>query len=159
MIDTLKALGLQVAPIYKTSSLLKVSAINTPDFDDQKAYVFLNFLDHIVDLDLGQTQVTDAVFEVLKQLKYLTILKLSHTAITGYGVNKLNDLEYLKQINLVNSNFEVNQLDKMYSFPALKKVYLFGTPTSFSTLEIPLDYQSIFQMGNYKLDEEVDQTL
>ena len=159
MIDTLKALGLQVAPIYKTSSLLKVSAINTPDFDDQKAYVFLNFLDHIVDLDLGQTQVTDAVFEVLKQLKYLTILKLSHTAITGNGIDKLNDLEYLKQINLVNSNFEVNQLDKMYSFPALKKVYLFGTPTSFSTLEIPLDYQSIFQMGNYKLDEEVDQTL
>ena len=53
----------------------------------------------------------------------------------------------------------MNQLDKMYSFPALKKVYLFGTPTSFSTLEIPLDYQSIFQMGNYKLDEEVDQTL
>jgi len=159
MIGSLKDLGLQVAPLYKTSSFLKVSAINIPDFDDQKASVFLNFLDYIVDLDLGQTQVTDAVFEVLKQLKYLTILKLNNTAITGNGINKLNDLEYLKQINLVNSNFEENQLDKMYSFPALKKVYLFGTPTSFSNLEIHEQFQTIFQMGNYKLDEEVDQKL
>ena len=91
--------------------------------------------------------------------KYLTILKLSYTAIKGNGIDKLNDLEYLKQINLVNSNFEMNQLDKMYSFPALKKVYLFGTPTSFSNLEIHEQFQTIFQMGNYKLDEDVDQKL
>ena len=73
IINTLMALDLQVAPIYKTSSLLKISAINWPDFDDQKAAFLLKASDHIVDLDLGQTQVTDAVFEILQQFKYLTI--------------------------------------------------------------------------------------
>ena len=87
VIDSLMAMGLQVAPLYKTASMLKISAINIPDFDDQKAVVLLKALDHIVDLDLGQTQVTDAVFEVIQQLKHLTVLKLNRTAISGYGIN------------------------------------------------------------------------
>jgi hypothetical protein len=41
----------------------------------------------------------------------------------------------------------------MYSFPALEQVFLFGTPTSYSAFEIPNQFQTIFQMGNYKLDE------
>jgi len=160
LIDSIKSIGLQVAPLYKTSPLLKISAINVPDFDDQKAELLFKALDHIVDLDLGQTQVTDAVFDLVKEFKHLTVLKLYRTSISGNGINKLRSLEYLKQINLVNSNFEAPYLEDMYLFPALEKVYLFGTPTSFSTtVEIPDQFQTIFQMGNYKLDEEADQTL
>jgi uncharacterized membrane protein len=158
-IDSLVAMGLQVAPIYKTSPLLKISAINTPDFDDQKSVVLLKALDHIVDIDLGQTQVSDAVFDVLKQLKHLTVLKLNHTAIKGSGINQLNTLEHLKQINLVNSKFEDSHLEQMYSFPALEKVYLFGTPSMLSAMEIPDQYQSLFVKGDYKLDEEVEKNL
>ena len=152
-------MGLQVAPIYKTSPLLKISAINTPDFDDKKSVVLLKALDHIVDIDLGQTQVSDAVFDVLKQLKHLTVLKLNHTAIKGSGINQLNTLEHLKQINLVNSKFEDSHLEQMYSFPALEKVYLFGTPSMLSAKEIPDQYQSLFAKGDYKLDEEVEKNL
>ena len=160
LIDSIKSIGLQVAPLYKTSPLLKISAINVSDFDDQKAELLFKALDHIVDLDLGQTQVTDAVFDLVKEFKNLTVLKLYRTSISGNGINKLRSLEYLKQINLVNSNFEAPYLEDMYLFPALEKVYLFGTPTSFSnTVEIPDQFQTIFQMGNYKLDEEADQTL
>ena len=159
IIDSLVGMGLQVTPIFKTSSLLKISAINTPDFDDQKALVLLEVLDHIVDLDLGQTQVTDAVFETLEQLKHLTVLKLNRTAISGDGIGKLSSLAYLKQINLVNSKFEGAHLEEMYVFPALEKVYLFGTPTQFTSIEIPDQYQSIFDKGDYKLEEEVEKKL
>lgn len=159
IIDSLVGMGLQVAPIFKTSSLLKISAINTPDFDDQKALALLMALDHIVDLDLGQTQVTDTVFETLEQLKHLTVLKLNRTAILGNGVKKLIPLQYLKQINLVNSKFEGANLEEMYAFPALEKVYLFGTPTQLTSVEIPDQYQSIFDKGNYKLEEEVEENL
>ena len=159
IIDSLVGMGLQVAPIFKTSSLLKISAINTPDFDDQKALALLMALDHIVDLDLGQTQVTDNVFETLEQLKHLTVLKLNRTAILGNGVKKLIPLQYLKQINLVNSKFEGANLEEMYAFPALEKGYLFGTPTQLTSVEIPDQYQSIFDKGNYKLEEEVEENL
>jgi hypothetical protein len=153
LIDSIISTGLHVAPIYKTSPLLKISAINDHDFDDQNASILFNVSDYVVDLDLGQTQVTDFVFEILKKLKYLTVLKLNHTAITGNGINQLKDLKHLKQINLVYSGFKSNQLEKMYSFPALEQVFLFGTPTSYSAFEIPNQFQTIFQMGNYKLDE------
>jgi hypothetical protein len=112
-----------------------------------------------VDLDLGQTQVTDAVFETLEQLKHLTVLKLNRTAISGDGIGKLSSLAYLKQINLVNSKFEGAHLEEMYVFPALEKVYLFGTPTQFTSIEIPDQYQSIFDKGDYKLEEEVEKKL
>ena len=159
VIDSLMAMGLQVAPLYKTASLLKISAINVPDFDDKKSVVLLKALDHIVDLDLGQTQVTDAVFEVIQQFKHLTVLKLNRTAISGNGVIKLNTLEHLKQINLVNSNFEAAHLEEMYSFPALEKVYLFGTSANLSAEQIPDQFQPIFERGNYKLDEDVEENL
>jgi hypothetical protein len=159
VVDSLMAMGLQVAPLYKTASLLKISAINVPDFDDKKSVVLLKALDHIVDLDLGQTQVTDAVFEVIQQFKHLTVLKLNRTAISGNGINKLNTLEHLKQINLVNSNFEAAHLEEMYSFPALEKVYLFGTSANLSAEQIPDQFQPIFERGNYKLDEDVEENL
>ena len=152
MIDSLQSLGLQVSPIYKTSPLIKISAINAPNFKDKNAFMFLNVLDHIVDLDLGQTKVTDSVFEVLRELKHLTVLKLNHTEISGKGINKLNSLEHLKQINLVSSNFEEVYLEDMFSFPALEKVHLYGSPTSFSSTEIPDKFENIFDKGNYKLD-------
>jgi hypothetical protein len=95
----------------------------------------------------------------LKQLKHLTVLKLNHTAIKGSGINQLNTLEHLKQINLVNSKFEDSHLEQMYSFPALEKVYLFGTPSMLSAKEIPDQYQSLFAKGDYKLDEEVEKNL
>ncbi len=157
--DSLISKGLLVAPIYKNSSLLKISAINSPDFGDQDALLLLKAMDHIVDLDIGQTQVTDSVFETLQQLKNLTVLKLKKTVITGSDIRKLKTLEYLKQINLVHSNFEADYLEDLYSFPALEKVYLFGTPLNTSDIEIPEPYHSIFEKGNYKLDVELEETL
>ena len=136
VIDSLMAMGLQVAPLYKTASMLKISAINIPDFDDQKAVVLLKALDHIVDLDLGQTQVTDAVFEVIQQLKHLTVLKLNRTAISGNGINKLITLEHLKQINMVNSNFEAVHLEGCILSLHWKRFTCLELPPNLSAEEI-----------------------
>ena len=87
------------------------------------------------------------------------MLKLSRTAITGKGIERLNTLKSLKQINLVSSNFLEDHLEPLYSFPALERVYLFAISPQISSSEITLEYQSIFDMGNYKLDEEVEETL
>ena len=159
VIDSLMAMGLQVAPLYKTSPLLKISAINAPDFDDQKAVALLKAMDHVVDLDLGQTQVTDSVFGIVQQLKHLTVLKLNRTDVSGNGIQKLIPLQHLKKINLVNSNFKSAHLEEMYSFPSLEKVYLFGTSTNLSTDLIPEPFQSIFEKGDYKINDDVEKNL
>ena len=51
-----------------------------------KSYILLSALEHIVDLDLGQTEVRDTIFEVLQQLKNLAVLKLNQTAISDKGI-------------------------------------------------------------------------
>ena len=73
--------------------------------------------------------------------------------------NARQTLKYLKQINLVHSNFEADYLEDLYSFPALEKVYLFGTPLNTSDIEIPEPYRSIYEKGYYKLDVELEETL
>ena len=151
--DSLKATGLQVVPLYKTSSLLKVSAINNPAFDDDDAMVLLQAKDHIVDLDLGQTQITNVVFEVLKELNNLTVLKLDYTQVTGKGIKKLKSLSHLKEINLVMSALSKSGVEDLFSFPTLEKVYLFGVVDSIQTVEVPDTLQAVFEFGNYQLNE------
>ena len=97
--------------------------------------------------------------DLVKQFKHLTVLKLYRTSISGNGINKLRSLEYLKKINLVNSKFEAPYIEDMYLFPTLEKVYLFGTSPNISDAEIPDQYQMIFERENYKLDEDVEETL
>jgi hypothetical protein len=157
--DSIKAEGLDFAPLYKTSTLFKVSAINTPDFDDKKAHILLMAKEHIVDLDLGQTQVTDAVFEVLKELKNLTILRLDYTSINGKGIEALRDLEHLKEINLVMTSVTEATLRVLFTFPALEKVYLFGAFENQAALEIPIELRSVFDFGNYKLNPINDDSI
>jgi len=155
-IDSLKATGLQVAPIYKTSSLLKVSAINTSAFDDHDAMVLLQAKDHIVDLDLGQTQITNAVFEVLQELNNLTVLKLDYTQVTGKGIQKLKSLSHLKEINLVMSALSKSGVEDLFSFPTLEKVYLFGLLDTIEIAEVPDTLQTVFEWGNYQLNDISD---
>jgi len=159
LLDSIQASGLALAPLYKTSSLLKVSAINAPHFDDQKAQLLLLASDHIVDLDLGQTQVTDAVFGILKQLKNLTVLKLDHTSITGSQIEQIKTLEHLKKINLVKTSFSKASLTSLYTFPALQKVYLYGTLDEEEADLIPQSLKSVFAIQQYNLLEESDSSL
>jgi hypothetical protein len=155
-IDSLKATGLQVAPIYKTSSLLKVSAINIPAFDDHDAIVLLQAKDHIVDLDLGQTQITNAIFEVLQELNNLTVLKLDYTQVTGKGIQKLKSLSHLKEINLVMSALSKSRVEDLFSFPTLEKVYLFGLLDTAEIIEVPDTLKTVFELGNYQLNDTSD---
>ena len=153
IMDSIRAEGLEVMPLYKTSSLLKISALNSPGFNDQNSLVLLDAKDHIVDLDLGQTQVTDAVFEILQELKNLTVLKLDHTEITGNGLEKLSRLENLKEINLVMTTLSKTRVEALFSFSTLEKVYLFGALDHEESIEVPDSLRAVFEMGNYKLND------
>tara|TARA_B100001057_G_C22501849_1_gene814348 strand:- start:123 stop:785 length:663 start_codon:yes stop_codon:yes gene_type:complete len=152
VMDSLRSFGLLVAPLYKKSTLLKISALNVPKFDDEMSVFLLKAKKHIVDLDLGHTQVTDGVFEVLKELNNLTILKLDNTQIKGKGIGRIKSLKNLKEINLVNTTISRAVADTLSSFSYLKKVYLYGAIDPKHALEINNRSDITFEMGNYVLE-------
>ncbi|PKA97416.1 putative membrane protein [Flavobacteriaceae bacterium MAR_2009_75] len=149
-IKAIKTLGVYVDPISESTNFVSVSCINQPSFSNDDFKILLPIKNQISRLDLGGTQVTDAIFEMLSTLPNLTILKLDYTKITGKNMEMLENLEHLKTINLTGSSFE-QELDVFSSFKSLKKVYLYKTqvdptgPKSLKNGEVSIDY------GDYQL--------
>ena len=150
-INNVKSKGIHVQNISKASNFLRVTCINKPSFGDNDFQLLKPLGQQIAVLDLGGTQVTDAIFEKLATLKNLTILKLDNTAITGVGIEKLSQLENLRSINLAATKFEENQLQKLAQFKKLQIVYLFNSSLRKSGIEYLQDGKITIDYGNYEL--------
>ncbi|MFT6370710.1 MAG: putative membrane protein [Maribacter sp.] len=143
--------GIHIDFISKSSNFLSVSAINKPSFKDSDFEGLLSLKNNISRLDLGGTQVTDAVLEKIAQLPNLTVLKLDNTVITGNTIKALTSLEYLKSINLTGSQFETVHLEKLTSFPKLQQVFLYRTKANTKGVKSLKDGQIKIDYGNYEL--------
>jgi len=153
VVENLKDLGINIAPIFKTASFLEVSCVNMAHFEDQLLDSLLLLKDHIVYLDLGKTKITDSIFSSLEKFQYLTVLKLDNTEITGKGIEKLSRLIHLKQINLTNTNLDFEILPVLFSFPALTDVFIFQKDkVDYNSDNIPKNLKGVFEFGNYKVD-------
>ncbi|UWX55216.1 hypothetical protein NYZ99_00865 [Maribacter litopenaei] len=113
-------------PISEATNYLRVSALNLPSFDDTYFEHLLPIREQIAVLDLGGTQISDAIFNNLSSLPNLTVLKMDNTIITGDQIELLTSLEHLKSINVSHSGFDDGNLSKLQEFKSLKKVYLFN---------------------------------
>lgn len=154
--DTIKMIetkGIHVDPIDKISNFLKVSCINEPSFSDTDFDVLKPIFQQIAILDLGDTQVTNAIFEKLSTLPNLTILKLDNTTISGEHIERLSSLEHLKSINLTSTGFEERHLQKLADFKSLKKVYLYQTKVNAQGVKTLKEGQITIDYGNYKLPQ------
>jgi uncharacterized membrane protein/mono/diheme cytochrome c family protein len=127
-IQKVRDLGIHVDQLHENTSFLKVSCLNRPDFTDADFQPLLALKQQIAVLDLGGTQITDAIMEKLAQLPHLTVLKLDHTAITGSALDQLATLENLKSINLSSSKFDASSLHALLALKYLEKAYVFDTP-------------------------------
>ncbi|MEX0314031.1 MAG: c-type cytochrome domain-containing protein [Allomuricauda sp.] len=147
----IKKFGVHVQQISNTSYFLSVSCINKPSFEDLDFKLLNPIKEQIVVLDLGGTQVTDAVFEKLVSFPHLTTLKLDNTSITGNGIAILAQLEHLKSINLTHSNFEDSNIPVLSEFKKLEKVYLYNTKASKEGTKGYSKRDSILDFGDYEL--------
>ena len=127
-VTALKKKGFHVERISEESNFIKVSCINKPSFSDKDFNLLSAVKDQVVYLDLGGTQVTDAIFGKISTLPYLTVLKLDNTAVSGENIELLEKLGYLKNLNLMGTHFEEVHLQKLKRFKKLQIVYLFNTP-------------------------------
>ncbi|MEO1012100.1 MAG: c-type cytochrome domain-containing protein [Bacteroidota bacterium] len=150
-ISKIEAYGIHVDNISKATHFLSVSCINKPGFKDSDFGLLRPIAAQISRLDLGGTQITDAVIEKLATLPNLTILKLDHTAITGTTIEKLAGLEHLRSLNLANTAFETSFTPIFSSFKALKKVFLYNTNSEIKGSKLLKDGQIVLDYGNYGL--------
>ena len=123
----LRKIGFYVEPIAQGSSLLKVSCINFPDFQDQNLGDLASIQANVVYLDLGGTQVTDQILVKLKDFPLLTVLKLSHTQVNGANLESLNSLKNLKSLFLNGVSLTQADLEKLEQLPMLEKVFAYET--------------------------------
>lgn len=150
-INLVKSIGLHVDLISERTHFLKISALNKPSFIDTDFQVINALAPQISILDLGGTQVTDAIFEAIAGLPNLTILKLDNTVISGEDIELLVPLIYLKTINLSNTNFNEEHLGNLKEFEKLEKVYLFNLDKEKKGSK-QLDQSTIIlEYGNYDL--------
>lgn len=147
----LEKTGIHVDFISKSSNFLSVSAINKPSFKDSDFEGLLSLKNNISRLDLGGTQVTDALVAKLAQLPNLTVLKLDNTAITGNTIRALTSLKYLKSINLTGSQFETIHIEKLASFPKLQQVFLYKTKANVKGVKSLKEGRIKIDYGNYEL--------
>ena len=151
-ISAIKKKGFHVERVNEESKFLKVSCINKPTFSDGDFELLTSLINQIVYLDLGETQVTDAIFEKLSTLPHLTVLKLDNTAVTGRNIETLEKLEYLKNLNLMGTNFEEVHLPKLKEFKKLQIVYLFNTPVKKpDQVSKPKEGELFIDYGGYNL--------
>jgi hypothetical protein len=149
---SIKKKGFHVERISEESNFVKVSCINNPSFSDGDFEQLSSIKNQIVYLDLGETQITDAIFEKISTLPHLSILKMDNTGITGQNIAVLEKLGYLKNLNLMGTQFEEANLDDLKSFKNLQLVYLFNTPIKKPNhIAKPKEGEIFFDYGGYEL--------
>ncbi len=153
-ISDLRDKGFLVVNIFETSPFLKVSCINIENFSDKSVEHLINIKDNIVELDLSATNITDDIFEKIKDFKNLTVLKLDNTNVSGEKSNILSGLSNLKKISLVNTPFDFKYISNFYKYPNLTNVNLFKSgKQSIQKTTIPDSLKHIFNLGDLKLEK------
>ncbi|SHI58695.1 Uncharacterized membrane protein [Arenibacter nanhaiticus] len=149
-IVSLKTKGLHIEPISVDNNFLKVSCTNNPLFGDEDVKSLAPILKQTVYLDLGDTQITDEVFDFISQFPNLTVLKLDKTDISGKHIEKLKNLEHLTVLNLTGTSFKEEHLSVLSAFKQLKTVYLYNTPLAENNIDKTIN-ETHYNFGNYKL--------
>ena len=128
--DTLALLrkkGFYVEPIAKGSSILKLSCINFPDFQDQNLGDLASLKGHIVYLDLSGTMITEQILTSLRDFPHVTVLKLNHTQVKGPNLESLKSLKNLKSLYLNGISITQTDLEKLDQLPRLERVFAYET--------------------------------
>ncbi|MEK9613472.1 MAG: c-type cytochrome domain-containing protein [Flavobacteriaceae bacterium] len=151
-IELLKQKGVLVRPVYESANILSVNTINYPGFNDADIALLNELKEHIVELNLSHSAVSDSIFKNLSTFTHLTQLKLDFTSITGKGIQALENLSYLKQLHLTNTSLRREFIENLIEFSHLEKVYLFQPNRDLlSEIRLPKEVLKRFDFGHYQL--------
>ena len=151
-IKTLIAENLLIAPVNRESNLIKISALNIPEFENKDMKLLEGIRSNIVSIDLSYTAVNDSVFDLLAGFPNLVQIKLNHTQITGEGIQVLESSKHLKQLYLIETELNAEFLQLLSNFPSLEQVFVFHSKRNLSQeIELSPKLNSIIEFGAYGL--------
>lgn len=126
--DPVTAAGGRVQRLASDSPLVAVDFRLTRDeATDEKIASAAVIADHVADLDLSRSQITDAGTEILKEMPRLVRLNLSKTGIGDSALDNLTGLKDLRYLNLYETKVTDAGLKKIAKLPNLEAVYLWGS--------------------------------
>ncbi len=120
-----------VKSIGDGSPLLRVSCCgNTDEVDDETLTQLLPIADHIFDLDLARSQVSDSGCAVIAKMRRLTKLDLRQSRVANAGVKQLASCEELRSLNLFDTRVGDYSLIAISDLQHLEQLYIWKTDVS-----------------------------
>lgn len=118
----------QVQSVGDKNPLLYVSCCGkTDDVDDAALAALAPIADHIFELDLARSQVSDGCCATLAKMKRLTKLDLRQTKVGNAGVKDLGACKELRSLNLYGTGTGDYALNALASLKKLERIYLYET--------------------------------
>jgi Planctomycete cytochrome C len=129
--EPITKVGGRVKKLSDTSPLLSIDfRAGASSVDDGMIAPVAALGEHVSQLDLSRTSVTDAGLTVLTSLPRLVKLDLSRSAIGDAGVAHLASLNELRTLNLYETAVTDASLKIIEELPALEAVYLWKSKVS-----------------------------
>jgi hypothetical protein len=128
----LKASGITILPLEGEDGLQVLSPIDPKlAINDDDLKVLYLIAQHLVILDLTNSEVTDAGLDNLQKFPNLKKLTLENSKkVSSEGVRKLENIVSLEHLNLVGVSLDDSALDSIVKMESLLEVYLFRTGVS-----------------------------
>ncbi|MEM6347463.1 MAG: FN3 associated domain-containing protein [Bacteroidota bacterium] len=159
-IQMLRAQGIQIHQIVQEQPWLEANLSDRDSLALEQVEALLTIKDQLIELDLGNAEITDEHLKSVGQLTHLTRLHLEETPITDAGLDHLQALSYLEYLNLFGTAISDVGLEAIRSLKGLKSLYLWQTEVSQDAVgellamapqlevELGLDPMTIFGSAN-----------
>ena len=120
-----------VKSIGDDSPLLRVSCCGkSDDVDDAALAQLLPIADHIFDLDLARSQVSDGGCAVIAKMRRLTKLDLRQSQVANAGVKQLASCKELRSLNLFDTRVGDYAMIAVADLQHLEQLYVWKTDVS-----------------------------
>ncbi len=133
-VENLRKAGLLVSTLASENNCLEVSAVNAPDFSDEKSKLLVQIKDQLVWLKLGRTGITDEALKNIGQLTNLTKLNLEYNAVSSKGLENLLALQHLEYLNVIGTKLDDAGLNQLAGIKSLKHIYIWQSGVTESGL-------------------------
>lgn len=116
-----------ITPVLPDGPLLRVAfPSHEGEIGDADLRALLRIKQHITELDLGRTGITDRALDAIADMPNLTRLDLSRTAVTSQGLARLAPLPELRALNLYETAVDDQGMAAIAAIARLEQVHLYG---------------------------------
>ncbi len=130
--------GIKLLPIEGGDGLQVISPIDQKSaITDDDIKVLQLIAQHLVILDLTNSEVTDQGLSILKKFPNLQKITLENSAkVTSQGVLFLSEIMGLENLNLVRVKLDDSAVDAIASMESLREVFLYQTGISEKAIQL-----------------------